>query len=138
MRKTEKGRKLTIAWLGAVLAVAAFGCGGGSDSAGLGNGSNGMKTYTCNFASHGFCYEFAAPSSITSAQESQLQNACTSGGGSGFSSGTTCPSAGRVGTCAYANSSVAGVPWKWMFYAPNTAASGQSTCASSGGTWTAG
>jgi hypothetical protein len=123
-------RNRLIGFIVVVLAVAAVGCGGSSGN-----------TYTCNFAaSYGACYEWDAPQALPSAQVTQLQTACTSGAAAGtFSTGSTCPSASRVGTCALTNSQVSGVTYKYVFYGPTyTAASGQQACASLTGTWTAG
>ena len=117
-----------------VLAVAAFSCGGSSS----GGGGN---TYTCNFAtSAGICWEWTAPSSLTSAQQSQLQTACTGGNPPGtFATGASCPSTNRVGTCAYNNTQVAGVSYKIRFYSPNwNTTTGAQACPASVGTWTPG
>ncbi|SRR6266851_2611599 len=124
-------RNRLIGFIVVVLAVAAVGCGGSSNG----------NTYTCSFAaSYGICLEWSAAQALTSAQVTQLQNACTSVGvASSFSTGSTCPSASRVGTCALTNSQVSGTTYKYVFYSPiYTAASGQQICASLTGTWTAG
>ncbi len=124
-------RNRLIGFVVVVLAIAAVGCGGSSSG----------NTYTCSFAaSYGACWEWSAPQALPSAQVTQLQTACTSGGAAGsFSTGSTCPSASRVGTCALTNTQVSGVTYKYVFYSPiYTAASGQQICASLTGTWTAG
>src|SRR5262249_30581668 len=84
-----------------VLAAIVFGCG--SD--------NSKNTFTCNYAaSAGVCADFTSSQSLSSAQQSQIQTACTTTNPPGtFSSGATCPTANRVGTCTVNNSGVQGV-----------------------------
>jgi len=113
-----------------VLVATAFGCGGSSGN-----------SYTCNFAAAaGLCWEWTAPQSLTSAQQSQLQTACTTNNPPGtFSTGANCPSASRVGTCSVNISQVPGESYKIKFYSPTwTAATGQQACPSSLGSWTPG
>lgn len=115
---------------GVVLAVAAFGCGG--------NGN----TYTCTYsASAGICAEWDAAQALNSSQVTTLQNYCTSGVGitGTFSTGVTCPSASRVGTCALTTTQVSGTSSKFVFYTPiYSATTGQQACTAFSGTWTAG
>jgi hypothetical protein len=110
-----------------VLAVAAFSCGGSSGN-----------TYTCNFASSaGVCWEWTSQQALTSQQVTTIQNACTTGAGT-YSTGGSCPSASRVGTCTLTNSQVSGTTFKWELYSPTyTATTGQQICGFVG-TWTAG
>ncbi len=121
-------RNRLIGFVVVVLAVAAVGCGGSSGN-----------TYSCNFAaSAGLCYDYSAPTPLPSAQVTQLQTSCTGAAGT-FSTGSTCPSASRVGSCALTNSQMSGVTFKYAFYSPAyTAASGQQFCTTLTGTWTAG
>ena len=124
----------SIGFVALLLAVGALGCG---DS----NSGSNANTYTCSFAaSSGVCYQWTAPQTLTSAQVSQLQTACTTGNPPGtFASGANCPSASRVGTCTLANTQVSGVTYKWVLYSPTfTAANGQTLCAAANGTWVAG
>ena len=123
-------RKRLMSVAGAVLTLAAFGCGGSSNS------------WTCTSSSVGVCYEWSASSvSLTSAQVSELQQQCTASGlaGATFSTGSTCPSTNRVGTCQFTQVQVPGVSYKWVLYSPNyNAQSGQALCTSNSGTWTSG
>ena len=121
-------RNRLIGFVVVVLTVAAVGCGGSSGN-----------LYTCNFgASAGYCQEWNALSALPSAQVTQFQNSCTVAGGT-YSTGSTCPSASRVGSCALTNSQMSGVTFKYAFYSPAyTAASGQQFCTTLTGTWTAG
>jgi hypothetical protein len=125
-----RNRLIGFGFVVVVLAVAAVGCGGSSN------------TYSCNFAaSIGLCYDYSSPQALTAAQVTQLQNACTAGAAAGaFSTTSSCPSAGRVGSCALPNTQMTGVTIKYAFYSPNyTAASGQQFCTTNlTGTWTAG
>ena len=115
---------------GAMLTLAWFGCGGSSNS------------WTCNFASSvGFCYEWKSSVSLTSSEVSQLQQQCTGSGlaGATFSTGSTCPSTNRVGSCQSTNLQVPGASYKLVLYSPNyNAQSGQAFCNANGGTWTPG
>ena len=123
--------KQFISVTAAMVAIAAFGCGGSS--------SDG-NTYVCNYPSTvGICYQWTSPAALTSAQISQLQSLCsmTQLGGT-FSTGATCPSANRVGTCAI-STQLQGVTYKWSFYSPTyTAQTGQTFCTNSSGIWTPG
>lgn len=123
-------RKRLMSVAGAMLTLAAFGCGGSSNS------------WTCNFASSvGGCYEWNSSVSLSSSQVSQLQQQCTGSGlvGAMFSTGSTCPSTNRVGSCQFTNLQVPGVSYKWVLYSPNfNAQSGQAFCTSNGGSWTSG
>jgi len=124
-------RKRLMSVASVMLTLAAFGCGGSSNS------------WTCNFASSvGGCYEWSASSvSLTSAQVSELQQQCTASGlaGATFSTGSTCPSNNRVGTCQFTQVQVPGVSYKWVLYSPNyNAQSGQAFCNAAAGTWTPG
>ncbi len=123
----------------ALCTIVALGCGGGS-----GGGPVGSITISCNFTDR--CFDETVPSSLTSAQMTQLQNGCT--GGAMFGNGSACPTASRVGTCALGNFFF-GVPGFIMapsangvderFYSPGyTALTAQQTCTAQGGTWTAG
>jgi len=113
-----------------VLAATGFGCGLGGTS------------YTCTFgATYGVCWEWDAPVPPPSSQVTQLQNACTSGVGvtGTFSSGASCPSANRVGTCTMHTTQLIGVTYKLVYYSPAfTATTGQAACTTSNGTWTPG
>jgi hypothetical protein len=125
-----RNRSIALGFVVVGLALAAASCGGSSGNA-----------YSCNLsASVGLCYDWSSPQALTSAQVTQLQNACTSGVAAGtFSTSSTCPSASRVGSCALTNSQMAGVTLKYAFYSPTyTAASGQQFCTTLTGTWTAG
>ncbi|HKD41216.1 MAG TPA: hypothetical protein VKB87_13105 [Myxococcaceae bacterium] len=123
--------KQLISVTAAMVAIAAFGCGGGS--------SNG-NTYVCNYPSTvGICSQWTSPAALTSAQISQLQGDCsmTQWGGT-FSTGATCPSASRVGTCVI-STQLPGVTYKWSFYSPTyTAQTGQTFCTNFSGFWTPG
>jgi len=112
-----------------VLVAAAFGCGGSSGN-----------SYTCNFAAAaGLCWEWTAPQSLTSAQQSQLQTACTTSPiGGAFSTGGNCPNAGRVGICTITFPQVPGTTYKLSLYSPiYDAQTGPATCTGQG-TWTPG
>ena len=107
-----------------LLAVAASGC-------------SSSNTYVCNFAaSVGLCYEWTTSDS---SYESAFQQACTGGGSGGtFSTGGSCPSTNRVGTCTIPFTS-ANATYQWVLYSPTfTASTGQQACTAEGGTWTAG
>src|SRR5258708_2660725 len=121
-------RNRLIGFVVVVLAVAAVGCGGSSGN-----------LYSCNFAaSSGLCYDWSSPQALPSAQLTQIQTSCTAAAGT-FSTGSTCPSASRVGSCALTNTQMSGVTIKYAFYSPAyTAASGQQFCTTLTGTWTAG
>lgn len=122
-------RNRLIAFVAVVFVATGFGCGGSGN------------TYTCSFAaSAGVCWEWQTPQALTSQQVTQLQSACTAGGaGATFSTGGTCPSASRIGSCALTNSQVSGTSYKYVFYAPTyTVTSGQQFCTGLSGTWTAG
>jgi len=122
-------RKRWMSVAGAMLTLAAFGCGGTSNS------------WTCNFASSvGACYEWSSATSLNSTQVSQIQQVCTGSGQAGatFSTGSTCPSTNRVGSCQFTNT-LSGVTYKWVLYSPSyNAQSGQAFCSANGGTWTQG
>lgn len=124
-----RNRSIGFGFVVVVLALTAAGCGGSN-----------ANTYTCNFAaSSGLCYEYSASQALTSAQVTQLQSSCTTGGAGTFATGSTCPSASRVGSCALTNAQASGVTVKYAFYSPTyTAASGQQFCTTLTGTWTAG
>jgi hypothetical protein len=113
-----------------ILAVATFGCGSSNN------------TFTCSYAaSIGYCYEWTSPSALNSSQVSQLQQQCTNSGiaGATFSTGSTCPTANRVGTCAVSNPQLSYVNYKFVLYSPAyNAQTGQTFCTASNGTWTAG
>jgi hypothetical protein len=105
--------------------------------------SSGGNTYTCSFAaSVGVCYQWTTSDSLSSTQISELQDACTAGGGAGsgtFSTGSNCPSSNRVGSCALSDVGVSGVSYAWVLYSPAyTATTGQAFCTEVSGTWTAG
>ena len=124
-------RKRSMSVAGAMLTLAAIGCGGSTNS------------WTCNFASSvGGCYEWSASGvSLTSAQVSELQQQCTASGlaGATVSTGSTCPSTNRVGTCQFTQVQVPGVSYKIVLYTPNyNAQSGLAFCNAAGGTWTQG
>src|SRR5262249_32146195 len=58
--------------------------------------------------------------------------------GGTFSTGATCPSASRVGTCVI-STQLPGVTYKWSFYSPTyTAQTGQTFCTNFSGFWTPG
>jgi hypothetical protein len=124
-----RNRLIGFGFVMVVLAVAATGCGGSSGN-----------IYSCNFAaSAGLCYDYSSAQPLPSAQVTQLQTACTTGGAGTFSTSSTCPSASRVGSCALTNTQMSGVTVKYVFYSPAyTAATGQQFCTSLTGTWTAG
>jgi len=108
---------------------------------GLGCSSSNTATYSCNFPTGiGYCYEWTATPPLTTDQINALQVSCTSAAiGSGtFSNGGSCSSTNRVGLCTLSYPS-AGVTYQWFLYSPAfNANTGQTACASSGGTWTAG
>ena len=129
-------RKQFIGTAVAILAVAAFGCGGTS---------NRNETWTCNAsASFGFCYEWSAPNYLNPSEASKLQQTlqenCTGSGlGDIFSTGANCPTTDRVGTCAVSHVQGRGVPENMVWYSPaHSSHSGQASCTSVGGTWTPG
>ncbi len=114
----------------ALCTIVAVGCGGGI---------LGSTTFSCNNAAQSFCFDETVPSSLASAQVTQLQSACTGGSGT-FANGSACPTASRVGSCALANTTgVPGVSYTERFYSPRyTASTAQLICTAQGGTWTAG
>ncbi len=118
--------------------VAVFMVACGSSSSG-GGGSGG--TWSCNIAG-GICVQVSGQN-VTSAQVTQIQNACTSGGSGTFAT-SACPSASRVGSCALPSSNpygggVSGVTVTYVMYSPTfDTTTGPQTCTALGGTWTAG
>ena len=113
----------------ALCTIVGTGCGG----------SNSGYTFSCNYASSNFCFDETVPSSVSSSQQTQLQNGCTNGGGT-YSNGASCPTSNRVGTCALPNTTgVSGVTLNERFYSPGfTASTAQMICTQQSGTWTAG
>lgn len=121
-----------IVGLGVALCViVGAGCGGSS--------GNSSTTFSCNNAAAYFCFDETVPSSLSSSQVTQLQNACTNSGWT-FSSGASCPSTNRVGSCSLTNTTgVSGVSVKERFYSPGyTAQNAQLICTQQSGTWTPG
>jgi hypothetical protein len=95
--------------------------GGGSSSSGSTTGFGCSQTIVGNQ----FCYVYT---NLSSAQQMQEQQACTSGGGSVV---TSCPSANKIGCCTV---SMGGISVDECYYF-GTASTDQQACTMSGGTW---
>ena len=126
------------------LTALAAGCGGssgptGSSGAGQDGGSTGSFTYFCEMpdGTPGFspaahrCAAITDPQSYSAAQVAQL---CQGVGGTPASS---CPTAGRVGSCAFV---VSNIGYNFSFYQddPDVPLTKQNCASLLSGTWTDG
>jgi len=111
-----------------------FSVGVGGAGGGTSTGPSGGNGFSCDFMVAGV-HECAEYDNLPAATDVQaLQSACTAEGGT---SGTSCSSAGRLGTCTQ---SAGGLTYSASYYAGGsvTTMEAQQACESSGGTWTPG
>lgn len=102
-----------------------------SSTTGSSSSGGGTVTFSCNISASFICEEFDA---LPSADLSTEQSACSSDGGT---AGTGCPTSNLLGSCEITSG---GFDTKEFYYSGGalTAASAQTSCQSSNGTWTAG
>ena len=108
------------------LALAACGSSGG--------GGGGGGTVACNFAADGGCLEWSGASGAYAGYKAAFDAECTaSNGGASVSS---CPAAGRAGTCVVAVGAGTGAFTEtYVFYTSHyTTVEAQQACTSLGGT----
>jgi hypothetical protein len=116
---------LALACCTLLASASTVGCGGG-DSSSSSSGTSGSG-FGCNLSLAGsqFCYVYT---NLTSAQQMQEQQACTSQSGSVVSS---CPSANLVGCCKV---TMGGLGVNECYYF-GTASVDQQACTMASGTW---
>ena len=115
--------------LSAALAAALAACGGGGDD------GNAIVNRGCDLATQGFCSVLTGPAGLLD-QAGFTAASCTEAGGSFV---TTCPAAGRIGTCTVVASNGVQTVTIVGHYDPPTydATSAAADCAGGGGTFVA-